>query len=210
MKPPLVVRSLDTKQNNYSIYSPGKTMKNLLLMLIAFCLVFTSNLAAEWAPDTDNKLELSVAQAIIKAKKKDPAMAKWFDAAYAYAIFPKVGKGGIGIGGAHGKGLVILADETVGKTSLSQITIGFQLGGQIYTEYIMFKDETAFQHFTRGNFEMGAQVSAVAINLGASADANYDGGVAVFTIATGGLMYEATIGGQKFKYKAIKLAVAPE
>ena len=185
-------------------------MKNLLLMLIAFCLVFTSNLAAEWTPDTDNKLELSVAQAIIKAKKKDPAMAKWFDAAYAYAIYPKVGKGGIGIGGAHGKGLVILADKTVGKTSLSQITIGFQLGGQVYTEYIMFKDETAFEHFTRGNFEMGAQVSAVAINLGASADANYDGGVAVFTIATGGLMYEATIGGQKFKYKAIKPAVAPE
>ena len=129
-------------------------------------------------------------------------MGKWFDAAYAYAVFPKVGKGGIGIGGAHGKGLVIYGDKTVGKTSLSQVTIGFQLGGQVYAEYIMFRDKTAFDHFTRGNFEMGAQVSAVAITLGASADANYDGGVAVFTIASGGLMYEATIGGQKFKYKA--------
>jgi lipid-binding SYLF domain-containing protein len=66
----------------------------------------------------------------------------------------------------------------------------------------MFKDKTAFDHFARGNFEMGAQVSAVAITVGASADANYDGGVAVFTITEGGLMYEATVGGQKFKYKA--------
>jgi len=76
------------------------------------------------------------------------------------------------------------------------------LGGQVYSEYIFFKDKTAFDNFARGNFEMGAQVSAVALTAGASADANYDGGVAVFTIAEGGLMYEATVGGQKFKYKA--------
>ena len=82
------------------------------------------------------------------------------------------------------------------------MTAGFQLGGQVYAQFIMFKDSTAFGHFSRGNFEMGAQVSAVAITLGASADANYDGGVAVFTIAEGGLMYEASIGGQKFKYTA--------
>ena len=139
---------------------------------------------------------------IIKAKEKDPSLASWFDSAYAYAVFPKVGKGGIGIGGAHGKGIVIKGDVTVASTSLSQLTVGFQLGGQVYSQYIMFKDNTAFDNFARGNFEMGAQVSAVAITLGASADANYDGGVAVFTIAEGGLMYEASVGGQKFKYKA--------
>lgn len=177
-------------------------MKKLSVALIALSLVFASTLATAWEPNTDDKLELAVAQAIIKAKDKDPAMGKWFEQAYAYAVFPKVGKGGIGIGGAHGKGLVIHEDKTVGKTSLSQVTLGFQLGGQVYAEYIMFRDKTSFDHFTRGNFEMGAQVSAVAITLGASADANYDGGVAVFTIASGGLMYEATIGGQKFKYKA--------
>jgi len=180
----------------------GNTMNKLLTILIASSLIFTSGLAQAWEPDTSNKLELAVAQALIKARKKDSAMEKWFDTAYAYAIFPRVGKGGIGIGGAHGKGIVIHGDRTVGKTSMSQITIGFQLGGQVYAEYIMFRDKTAFDHFTRGNFEMGAQVSAVAITLGASADANYDGGVAVFTIAEGGLMYEASIGGQKFKYKA--------
>lgn len=177
-------------------------MKKLPVVLLALSMIFSSSLTWAWEPDTNNKLELSVAQAIIKAKDKDPNLAKWFDSAYAYAVFPKVGKGGIGIGGAHGKGLVIRGDETVGKTSLSQVTIGFQLGGQVYAEYIMFKDQTAFDHFSRGQFEMGAQVSAVALTLGASADANYEKGVAVFTIAEGGLMYEASVGGQKFKYKA--------
>ena len=177
-------------------------MNKLLAILISSSMIFVSTLTQAWEPDTSDKLELSVAQAIIKAKHKDPAFSKWFDTAYAYAILPRVGKGGIGIGGAHGKGIVIHGDRTVGKTSMSQITIGFQLGGQVYAQYIMFRDKTAFDHFTRGNFEMGAQVSAVTITLGASADANYDGGVAVFTIAEGGLMYEASIGGQKFNYTA--------
>ena len=72
----------------------------------------------------------------------------------------------------------------------------------MYSEFIMFKDKTAFDHFSRGNFQLGAQVSAVALTAGASRDANYNSGVAIFTIAEGGLMYEASIGGQKFKYKA--------
>jgi lipid-binding SYLF domain-containing protein len=165
-------------------------MNKLLTLAIFSVAVFATNIAQAWEPDTSDKLELSVAQAIIKAKGKDPALKKWFDTAYAYAVLPKVGKGGIGIGGAYGKGLVIRGNSTVGETSL------------VYSQYIMFRDKTAFEHFTRGNFEMGAQVSAVAITLGASADANYDRGVAVFTIAEGGLMYEASIGGQKFKYTA--------
>ena len=178
-------------------------MKKLSFALIALSFVFASISAlAEWKPDSDNKLELSVARAIIDARDKDDSLSDWFGTAYAYAVFPNVGKGGIGIGGAHGNGVVIRGDDTLGKTSLSQITIGLQLGGQAYAQYIFFKDETAFKHFARGNYEMGAQVSAVAITAGASADANYDGGVAVFTIASGGLMYEASVGGQKFKYKA--------
>ncbi len=177
-------------------------MKKLSIALIALSLVFSSIIAQAWTPDSKDKMELSAATAMINAKEKDPELVKWFDEAYAYAVFPKVGKGGIGIGGAHGKGIVIRGDTTVATTSLSQLTIGFQLGGQVYSEFVLFKDKTAFDHFARGNFEMGAQVSAVAVTLGASADANYDGGVAVFTIAEGGLMYEATVGGQKFKYEA--------
>ena len=177
-------------------------MKKLSIALITLSLVFASSFVQAWSPDSSDKMELSVAQALINAKDKDPSLEKWFKEAHGYAVFPKVGKGGIGIGGAHGKGIVIKNDKTVATTSLSQVTIGFQLGGQVYSQFILFKDETAFNNFSRGNFEMGAQVSAVAITLGASADANYDGGVAVFTIAEGGLMYEASIGGQKFKYTA--------
>lgn len=175
-------------------------MNKLLAVLITLGLVSTSSYAQSWTPDVSDKLELSVAQAIIKANESDPALTMWFESAYAYAVFPKVGKGGFIVGGAHGKGLVIRGNTTVGKTSLTQVTVGAQLGGQAYAQYIMFKDQTAFEHFTRGNFEMGAQVSAVAITLGASADASYDSGVAVFTLAEGGLMFEASVGGQKFKY----------
>jgi lipid-binding SYLF domain-containing protein len=175
-------------------------MKKLLFLLIVLSLVSTSTFAQKWEPDTSDKLELSVAQAIIKANEKDPSLGKWFETAYAYAVFPKVGKGGFVVGAAYGKGLVIYKDRTVGRSSLTQGTIGLQIGGQVYAQYIMFKDKTAFDHFTRGNFEMGAQVSAVAVTLGASADAGYDGGVAIFTLADGGLMFEASVGGQKFKY----------
>ena len=177
-------------------------MKKLSIALITLSVIFASSFVQAWSPDKSDKLELSVAQALITAKEKDPDLEKWFNKAHGYAVFPRVGKGGIGIGGAHGKGIVIKDDKTVATTSLSQLTVGFQLGGQVYSQYILFKDETAFTNFARGNFEMGAQVSAVAVTLGASADANYDGGVAVFTIAEGGLMYEASVGGQKFKYNA--------
>ena len=177
-------------------------MKKSLVILITIGMVFANNFAMAWDPDVSDQLELSVAQAIIKANEQDSSLTKWFDSAYAYAVYPKVGKGGFVVGGAYGKGLVINGDTTVGETSISQLTVGAQLGGQVYAQYIMFRDKTAFDHFTRGNFEFGAQVSAVALTMGASVDASYDGGVAVFTLAEGGLMAEASIGGQKFKYKA--------
>jgi lipid-binding SYLF domain-containing protein len=177
-------------------------MKKLFAILIALSMVSTTTYAQAWKPDVTNKLELSVAQAIIKANERDPTLTMWFETAYAYAVFPRVGKGGFIVGGAHGDGLVIRGDTTVGRTSLTQVSVGAQLGGQVYAQYIMFKDQVAFEHFTRGNFEMGAQVSAVAVTLGASADASYDSGVAVFTLADGGLMFEASVGGQKFTYTA--------
>ena len=147
-----------------------------------------------------------------------------FDNSYGYALFPTIGKGGIGIGGAHGKGRVFAQGAQVGKTSMTQLTIGFQLGGQAYSMIIFFEDERAFTEFTSGNFEFGAQATAVAITAGASASTStagggtagasggrhdaitsgdYSKGLAVFTVAKGGLMYEASIGGQKFGYKPL-------
>ena len=144
----------------------------------------------------------------------------FFDNSYGYAVFPTIGKGGIGIGGAHGKGRVYAAGKYVGDTSMTQLTVGFQLGGEAFSQIIFFEDRRAFDEFTGGNFEFGADASAVAITAavkgsatttGSSAGASggkkdattvgdYYKGMATFTIAKGGLMYQATIGGQKFSY----------
>ena len=144
-----------------------------------------------------------VPKTIATFREKDSGIATWFDKAYGYAIFPTVGKGGIGLGGAYGKGEVYKKGKLIGKTSLKQVTIGFQLGGQSYSEIIFFKDKKALDGFTKGGFAFDAQVSAVAVTAGASKDAAYSHGVAVFTLAKGGLMYEASVGGQKFTFKPI-------
>ena len=155
-------------------------------------------------------------------KKAVPSV--FFEKSYGYAVFPTIGKGGAGIGGAHGKGRVYAKGVHVGDTRMSQLTIGFQLGGQAFSQIIFFEDERAFTQFRSGNFEFGAQATAVAITAGASATATTTGssagasggrndaksvgeyyrGMATFTVAKGGLMYEATIGGQKFNYKKVK------
>jgi len=138
---------------------------------------------------------------IAKFKEKDPGMAKVFADAHGYAVFPTVAKGAIGIGGARGKGDVFERGKRIGKATLTQVTLGFQLGGQAYSEVIFFKDKTALDDFKRGNFEFDAQVSAIALSARASRDLAYNRGVAIVTMAKGGLMYEASVGGQKFSYK---------
>ena len=157
----------------------------------------------------------------IKVFKEAGESAQFFDNSYGYAVFPTIGKGGIGIGGAYGKGRVYANGKHVGNTSMAQLTAGFQLGGQAYSQIIFFEDKRAFDEFTSGNFEFGAQATAVAITAGVSAGATTTGasagasggqhdaktagsyykGMAVFTVAKGGLMYEATISGQKFNFK---------
>ena len=136
--------------------------------------------------------------------------------AYGYAVFPTIGKGGIGIGAAGGTGCVFAAGAETGKVSMGQVTIGWQLGGQAYSQLILFKNADTWKEFTRGQFEFGADATAVALTYGAQAGASTKGasasagdtkgvamwkrGMAVFTLAKGGLMYEASIGGQKFNY----------
>lgn len=173
-------------------------MKNLMRAGIAMLTVMMLGLSTAHAWDAN--AEKKAREAIAEFKKADSKMNAFFNRAYGYAVFPSVGKGGIGIGGAYGKGTVFRAGKAVGSTSLTQLTIGFQLGGQVYREIIFFENKKSFNRFTGGNFEFGAQASAVAVTAGASADVNYEGGVAVFTMAKGGLMYEASIGGQKFSY----------
>jgi lipid-binding SYLF domain-containing protein len=172
----------------------------IFITTIAFGLF--ASIASAFEPDLNNEMELDVQRAIIQIKQRDPGIQKFFDNSAGYAVYPSVGKGGIVVGGAYGRGLVIENGQVNGYTALSQATIGLQLGGQKYAQFIFFKDETALNHFKRGNFEFGAQASAVAITAGASADANYDSGVAIFTNAGGGLMFEGSVGGQRFSYEA--------
>ena len=155
--------------------------------------------------------------------KKSPAVQPFFNSAYGYAVFPTVGKGGIGIGGAYGKGHVYRKGTVTGEVSLAKLTVGFQLGGQAFSEIIFFQDQRAYKNFTSGEFEFDAAASAVAITAaaqaktgtegasasagtgsrsGAQAETSYRKGMAVFTYIKGGLMYEAAIGGQKFSFKA--------
>jgi lipid-binding SYLF domain-containing protein len=176
-------------------------MRTILLLITA--LLF-SGAAQAFEPDINDEMQLDVAKAILAIKKADPGIDSFFQSAAGYAVYPSVGKGGIVVGGAYGKGLVIVGNRVDGRTTMTQGTIGLQLGGQVYSQFIFFKDDAAIANFKRGNFEFGAQASAVAATKGASADASYDKGVAVFTNASGGLMVEGSVGGQKFTYEPIR------
>ncbi len=149
----------------------------------------------------DAKLSQKVQATIQAFMKKDPALKTFFDKAHGYAVFPSIIKGGLGIGGASGKGQVFEGGRVIGSTRLTQGTIGFQAGGQSYSEIIFFQHKNALENFKNGNLKFAAQASAVAATAGAAANADYSEGVAVFTITKKGLMYEASIGGQHFSFK---------
>jgi lipid-binding SYLF domain-containing protein len=158
--------------------------------------------------------------------KRIPVVAKFFDEAHGYAVFPSIGKGGLGIGASHGKGQVYREGKVIGFTSTSDISIGLQAGGQAYSQIIFFENEEALIRFTGGNFEFAASASAIAVQATAEAKAStegagaaasssktskkatagakYQNGMVVFTMAKGGLMYAATIAGQKYSYKPVK------
>jgi len=157
------------------------------------------------AADAEDKLpDLADVQSVIALFiENDPSMEDFFDDAYGYVVFPRVGKGGLGIGGAYGKGAVYVDSDLVGAATLKQATFGFQMGGQQYAQVIFFRNESAFRDFIEGNYELSAQATAIAASAGAAATAAYDHGVTVFTIGISGLMYEASVGGQKFKYWAL-------
>lgn len=178
-------------------------------LFVSVLLLCSSTVFAGWTPDSESpedqrEADSKIAQTIAAFKTQDPGLKKFFSKAHGYAVFPTVAKGGIGIGGAYGEGKVYRQGKYIGETSLTQLTIGFQLGGQVYSEVIFFGSKAALDKFTAGNFEFSAQASAVAVTAGVSADVDYDQGLAVFTMAKGGLMYEASVGGQKFSFTPVK------
>lgn len=167
----------------------------LLVCCVTISVCVTVN--AGWDPRKSEKVQ----QTIAAFKKKDPGIKSFFNEAYGYAVFPSVIKGAIGIGGAHGKGQVFREGKMIGRASLSQGSIGFQLGGQSYSEIVFFQNEAAFDRFKSGNLKFAAQASAIAVTAGAAANVAYENGVAVFTLGKKGLMFEASIGGQQFSFK---------
>jgi lipid-binding SYLF domain-containing protein len=185
--------------------------KRLISILASLSLLLPMSFA--WADEYTDTINIF---------KNAGESGKLMQSAYGYAVFPTIGKGGVGVGGAYGKGRVYEKGKHIGDTSMTQVTVGLQLGGQAYSELILFENEQALKEFTKGNFEFGADASVVAITAGAGAKGSttgssagasggkkdaktvggYHKGMATFTVAKGGLMYEASIGGQKFTYTA--------
>lgn len=172
-------------------------MKNLIYVLSILCAVSIKAQTGGWNPELKANADAALSNMI----GMTPKLETFKNKAFAYVVFPKITKAGIGIGGAAGNGIVYKNRIPVGTSKLKQASIGLQLGGQQYSEVIFFENKEAFEHFTNGNLKFDAQASAVAITEGASADISYSGGVAVFTQTKGGLMYEASIGGQHFTYE---------
>ena len=144
--------------------------------------------------------EERAAAAIGAFKRSDPGLNRFFERARGFAVFPTVAKGGLVVGGAKGDGVVYENGHVIGWSTLTQASVGAQIGGQAYSEIIFFRDQGALSRFKGGHLEFDAQASAVVANGGASADADYADGVAIFTMPTRGLMLEASIGGQHFSF----------
>jgi lipid-binding SYLF domain-containing protein len=194
----------------------NKVMKGKLTALV-FLVATVFSTTPGWADEYSDTVDVY---------KNAGESASFFSNCYGYAVFPSIAKGGLGVGAAHGNGKVYQGGKYVADTSMTQVSVGLQAGGQAFSQIIFFENKAAFDQFASGNFEFAAGVSAVAIKSGASASAgttgatasassgsgktgagtasNYRKGMAVFTIAKGGLMYEASLGGQKFSYKPAK------
>ena len=176
-------------------------MQRELMIVVAAALVLPAGCAT--APEKKEAkvvLRAQVDEAVASFKAADPEIEKFFKSSHGYAVLPKVFKGAFWIGGAYGKGEVYEKEEMVGYCSMSQATLGFSFGGEFFREVIFFRDKFALDKFRTGEFTFSAQATAVALDAGAAAKADYKSGMAVFVMADKGLMVDASIGGQKFEY----------
>jgi lipid-binding SYLF domain-containing protein len=191
------------------------SMKSNMLRAVSVLAILFCGLSSAYAvADYSNSIAVF---------EKSPTCQPFFKKAYGYAMFPTIGEGAIGIGAAHGDGQVYRGGKVTGYTSMTQLSIGFQLGGQAYSQIVFFEDKRAYDEFTSGNFEFDASASAVAITAAAQASAGTTGstagastgssggsqrakyykGTAIFVHTKGGLMFEASVSGQKFSFKPV-------
>lgn len=160
-----------------------------------------------WAKDyeggsNEDLADISRAKTTLETfKENDAGLDVHLRDAVGYAVFPQIGKGGLVVGAASGAGILFENGKATGKVRMTQVNVGATIGGQSYSEVIIFKDASALNDFKRGQFAVSSDASAVAGGTGASQSLKYTRGVAVMTMAKGGLMAEASIGGQKFTFK---------
>ncbi len=173
---------------------------SLSMLLWAFSMMLLPASINAQDEDKQDKIIADSKEAKEEFIKSDGLMQSLFDKSHGYVIFPNVGKGAIGVGGAAGNGIVYENDKMIGTAKMKQVSVGFQFGGQAYREVIFFENKEAIDRFKENKLEFAGQVSAVAATSGASANVKYKEGVMVFTQQKGGLMYEASVGGQKFSF----------
>lgn len=181
---------------------PVKLTALLLLGVFGLGMVGCST-----APKTEEKREAldSKAQSSLDAMRaEDPSFGRFLDDAYAYAVYPTVGKGGFIAAGAYGKGEVYEQGRMIGYSDLSQATVGATIGGQEFTEVVAFQNKAALDKFIHDEYAFSAGVSAVALKSGTAKNARFQDGVAVFQYIKGGLMAEASVGGQRFRFTPVR------
>src|SRR4026208_146562 len=179
---------------------PSRSSSLIVLFVLFGALIMNSPIKAQ-SEEKDDKVITDAKVAKADFIKADGLMQSLFDNSYAYVIFPNVGKGAIGIGGAAGNGAVFQKGNLIGMAKMTQVSIGFQWGGQAYREVIFFETEADLNRFKENKIEFSGQAAAVAATIGAAANAKYKEGVMIFSQTKGGLMYEASVGGQKFKFR---------
>lgn len=177
-------------------------MKRTTILLIYFLsmLMLSGCMVAPKEPEGRKVLSSEVEEAIAVMKARDPDIGRFFEKSYGYAVLPKVFKGAFWVGGAHGKGEVFEQGAMVGYCNMTQGSLGLSFGGEFFREIIFFRDKEDMDKFKTGEYTFAAQATAVALKSGAAAKADYKAGLAVFVTADAGLMVDASVGGQKFKY----------
>ena len=178
-----------------------KKSKLIKLALLAFVAYLLPHSIQAQGKESEKLLSES-SKAKTEFIKTDPSMAALFESSYGYVIFPKIGKGGLIVGGSGGDGILYEKGKSIGLVKTGQVTVGAQIGGEAYREVIFFESQDALDRMKQSKTEFSSQISAVAVKSGVSKNAKYTDGVSVFTQDLGGLMAEATVGGQKFKYTA--------
>jgi len=175
-------------------------LKNIFFMYFLLC---SGIVHGQWNNrSVTNEVPIEITNTI-NSFKAIAELEGYFSEAYGYAVFPNIRKAGLGLGGARGNGQVFVNEELIGDSTVTQISLGLTLGVSSYKEIIFFREESDVERFTDGNFELGAQASAVAITAGVGAEVEYSNGIAIFTQTNGGLMIEASIGGQKFSFNRV-------